>query len=252
MRQAVLAGVVLAGALAAGAWAQNPGPAQKVALRGTAWADLTPAQRSALAPLQHEWNDLGPERRAKWLEVATRYPQMSEAERSRMQARMEAWSRMSPQERGQARLRYQQAQTVSPQEREKRWAEYQALPPEQRRQLANRSASKSDAAPRKPEPHAVIAGPRQQKSNVVPSPAIAPAPKAVAPTIVQGKPGATTTLITRPPKPPTHQQSGLPKIAATPGLVDSATLLPQRGAQGAAARPKPAPPQPVDKAQQAQ
>ena len=47
MRQAVLAGVVLAGALAAGAWAQNPGPAQKVALRGTAWADLTPAQRSA-------------------------------------------------------------------------------------------------------------------------------------------------------------------------------------------------------------
>jgi hypothetical protein len=33
-----------------------------------------------------------------------------------------------------------------------------------------------------------------------------------------------------------HQQAGLPKVAAMPGFVDSATLLPTRGAQGAAAR----------------
>jgi hypothetical protein len=33
-----------------------------------------------------------------------------------------------------------------------------------------------------------------------------------------------------------HQQVGLPKVAATPGFVDAETLLPQRGAQGAAAR----------------
>jgi len=38
------------------------------------------------------------------------------------------------------------------------------------------------------------------------------------------------------PAPPAHQQTGLPKIAATPEFVDRTTLLPQRGAQGAAAK----------------
>jgi hypothetical protein len=54
--------------------------------------------------------------------------------------------------------------------------------------------------------------------------------------VVQAQPGATTTLITKRPVPPTHQQTGLPKIAATPEFVDKATLLPQRGPQGAATR----------------
>jgi len=67
----------------------------------------------------------------------------------------------------------------------------------------------------------------------------------VAPTVVQAKPGATTNLMSRSATPPTHQQPGLAKIAATPGLVDSVTLLPRRGSQGAAARtlvPEPLPP----------
>ena len=64
----------------------------------------------------------------------------------------------------------------------------------------------------------------------------AAAPKPVAPTVVQAQPGATTTLISKRPAPPAHQQTGLPKIAATPGFVDKSTLLPQRGPQGAATR----------------
>jgi hypothetical protein len=36
------------------------------------------------------------------------------------------------------------------------------------------------------------------------------------------------------PLPPASIQHGLPKIAATPGFVDPATLLPRRGPQGAA------------------
>ena len=80
----------------------------------------------------------------------------------------------------------------------------------------------------------------QQKSNIVPNPSYAASPKPVAPTVLQARPGATTTLISKQPAPPPHQQTGLPKIAATPGLVDRATLLPQRGPQGAAARPAPA------------
>ncbi|HEY6355869.1 MAG TPA: hypothetical protein VIY30_15385, partial [Burkholderiaceae bacterium] len=60
--------------------------------------------------------------------------------------------------------------------------------------------------------------------------------KPVAPTVVQAAPGATTTLVTRQPAPPAHQQAGMPKIAATPGFVDRNTLLPQRGAQSAGVR----------------
>src|SRR5204862_3080770 len=74
----------------------------------------------------------------------------------------------------------------------------------------------------------------QLKSNIVPNPAFAAPPKAVGPTVVQAQPGATTTLMSRRPVPPAHQQTGLPKIAATPGFVDKSTLLPQRGPQGAA------------------
>ena len=248
-----LAGLVLSSALvfaaaavcAAGASSADATAPQRVAQRGgTTWAELTPAQRSALAPLQQEWNTLGPQNRAKWLQVAARYPGMPEAERARMQARMEAWSRLSPQERGQARLRYQQAQTVPAQDRRERWEQYQALPADQRRQLSAGSA-RSEVA-RKPEQRANGAtprgaardNPRQAKSNLVPNAALAAPPKAVAPTIVQAKPGATTNLISKPPRAPGHQQTGLPKIAATPGLVDRTTLLPRRGAQGAATQPK--------------
>ena len=53
--------------------------------------------------------------------------------------------------------------------------------------------------------------------------------------MIQRGSGATTNLVSKPTTPPMHQQTGLPKVAATPGFVDSATLLPKRGAQGAAA-----------------
>jgi len=61
----------------------------------------------------------------------------------------------------------------------------------------------------------------------------------VAPTIVQAKPGATTTLMTRRAEPPAHQKPGQPKIAAKPDQVNSQTLLPQRGPQATAAASAP-------------
>ena len=73
------------------------------------------------------------------------------------------------------------------------------------------------------------------KRNVVNARAPAPA-KVVAPTVVQTKPGATTTSMARRAPPPLHHQAGLPKIAATPAFVNPDTLLPRRGPQGAAVR----------------
>ena len=65
----------------------------------------------------------------------------------------------------------------------------------------------------------------------------ASATKPVGPTVVQAKPGATTTLMTTSAEPPAHHRPGQPKIAALPGQVDPSTLLPQSGPQAAASSP---------------
>jgi hypothetical protein len=203
---------------------------------GPAWSSLSPAQRTALAPLQRDWSGIDGPRKQKWLEIAARFPAMPPAERARVQARMTEWARMTPQERGRARLQFQEARQVPPQERQARWEAYQALPPEQKAELKQRATPPAPAS--RPPASA------SRKSNIVPNPGYAAPARPVAPTMVQATPGATTTLVTRPPAPPAHQQTGLPKIAATPGFVDSKTLLPKRGPQGAAAV-RPAPPAPA-------
>jgi hypothetical protein len=139
------------------------------------------------------------------------------------------WSRLTPQERASARLNFQEARQLSPQERQQQWETYRALPADQRRALAEQSDRARPAAETEPRSAAATL-----KSNQVRTPAPA-APKPVGPTVVQRGAGATTNLVSKPATPPLHQQAGMPKLAATPGFVDSKTLLPKRGAQGAAA-----------------
>lgn len=209
-------------------------PPASLLSRDPAWESLTPAQRTALAPLQKEWSSIDADRKEKWLEIADRFPRMSPDERARIQTRMTQWARLSPKERGEARLHYQELRQLTPAERQARWEQYRALPPEQRARLAERAAPGREISATAP---AAPGSGVQQKSNLVTLP---PAPaggaRPVAPTVVQARPGATTTLISKPPAPPAHQQPGLPKVAATPGFVDSTTLLPRRGAQAAGVR----------------
>lgn len=201
---------------------------------GPSWRSLSAEQRNVLKPLERDWSTIDTSHKQKWTEIAARYPKLPPDEQRRISDRMSAWSRMTPAERGQARLNYQDARQVTPQERQARWQAYQALSPEEKRRLATRSvppnpARAGDATRRPPGRDAA-----QDKSNIVPNPAYAAPRKAIAPTVVQAQPGATTSLVTRRPAPPTHQQPGLPKIAATPGFVDKTTLLPRRGPQAAA------------------
>lgn len=192
------------------------------------WARLTPSQRSALAPLERDWKTISPAQQHKWLEVANRQATLPPEERARQTQRMTEWSRLPPQERARARLNYQEARLLSREERQQQWENYRALPADQRRALVER-AERPVAAPAARARENAPA----QKSNLVQAPAPAPA-RPVGPTVVQRGAGATTNLVSRPPAPPLHQQAGLPKVTATPGFVDTTTLLPQRGAQGAA------------------
>lgn len=255
-RRRLGATVSLAACVAGLAWAtlsgaQNTPPAVKMAPKapvehGEHWKDLKPAQQAALRPLEQEWVGISASQKQKWLKLSGRFPKMTPAEQARVQDRMAEWARMTPQQRGQARLNFQEAKQITPKDRQARWDAYQALTPEQRQRLAAHAApaantaSSADATRRRAE--AVEHGGKsarempQAKSNIVPNPAFASPLRAISPTIVQARPGATTTLITRRPAPPQHQHTGLPKIAATPGFVNKATLLPERGPQGAATR----------------
>jgi hypothetical protein len=217
-------GLVIAGA-AFGQGLQATGP--------IAWGSLSPAQRSVLAPLERDWKAISPGQQQKWAEVANRFPAMPADDRSRVQQRLSDWSRLSSQERAAARLNFQEARQLSPQERQQQWEAYRALPADQRRALAEQSNRARPAVPLDPR-SGTAGGAAASKSNSLKTPSTL-TPQPVGPTVVQRGAGATTNLVSKPTTPPLHQQAGLPKVAATPGFVDSKTLLPKRGAQGAAA-----------------
>lgn len=198
------------------------------------WNHLSPAQHGVLAPLERDWKTISPGQQQKWAEIANRFPALPAAERTRVQQRVSEWSHLTPQQRATARLNFQEARQLSPQERQQQWNAYRALPADQRRALAEGAERRRPAAAPAPR-NGANNGDAGVKSSLVRSPAPAPA-QPVGPTVVRRGSGATTNLVSKPATPPMHQQAGLPKVAATPGFVDGATLLPRRGAQGAAAR----------------
>ena len=213
--------------------------------QGLRWIELKPAQQAVLKPLEPDWSGIDTQRKQKWLQLATRFPKMSSTEQGRIQARMVEWAQLTPMQRGQARVNFQDAKQLPAQDRQDRWEAYQALPAEQKRELAARAAPGDAIAGTATTRRTFTQTARlekasrdvpQGKSNIVPNPAYSASPRPVSPTIVQAGPGATTTVMTKRPTPPSHQQTGLPKIAATPEFVNKATLLPQRGPQGAATR----------------
>lgn len=224
------AALLLAVALLAGTGGVAPAQTLVGASR-TEWSALNPGQRSVLAPLERDWSSIPTVQQQKWLEVAGRYPRLPADERARLTQRMTEWSRLSPQDRAKARVNYQEARQASRDDRQQHWADYNALPAEQRRALAERGRPGSAATP---------------ASTIQPT---RPAAQPVGPMVVQRGAGATTNLVSKPPAPPLQQQAGLPKVVANPGFVEPATLLPQRGPQGAGAarradaddKPKPKP-----------
>lgn len=241
--------IALASAAMPHARAQSRTPPPSGALapaaeQGIRWQELQPAHRSALKPLERDWAGINANQKQKWLEIAARFPALPADEKVRIQTRMAEWTRLTPDQRSQARVNFQQAKQVSPQDRQTQWEAYQSLSPEAKRTLAERAAPVAapgnvGAAPKgqlAERGSATARDSQQVKSNIVPNPSFAVPPRPVAPTVLQAQPGATTTLISKRPVPPPHQQTGLPKIAGSPNFVDKSTLLPQRGPQGAATR----------------
>jgi len=219
----------------------------EVRLDPPVWNELTPRQRQVLQPLGGLWQSMDDTSKDKWVNVATRFDKLSPAEQQRVKERMTQWSRLPAQQRGEARLRFQQTRKLPPEERQKKWAAYQALSPEDRQALAQQAQRKqkpvllpSDMAGPREQAQQLqskqrVSGKQDRKSNEVPNALhSSPPPTAVAPSLIKAGPGATTSLVNQQPAPPLHQQAGLPKINASQDFVDPVTLLPRKGAQGAA------------------
>ena len=129
--------------------------------RGPQWASLTVDQQQALAPLAGEWDKLGKQHKTKWLGIAKRYPAMKPKEQNRVQARMQKWAKLTPEQRWQAREQYRSIGKLAPDRRDelrRHWAEYQALPPHEKRMFdvppsyLPPAQRRQRAAPPKPNP----------------------------------------------------------------------------------------------------
>ena len=104
--------------------------------RGPQWASLTADQQLVLTPLAAEWDRLGREHKTKWLGIAKRYPAMKPEAQKRAQDRMQRWAKLTPEQRWQAREQYRSIGKMAPDRREelrRHWAEYQSLPPHEKR-----------------------------------------------------------------------------------------------------------------------
>lgn len=236
---AVVAGF---GALSSVSFAQAASKSEATVTRpassGPAWASLSAQQRKVLGPLEHDWSTIDAQRKTKWLEVAARFPGMPAGEQLRVQERMTEWARLTPVERGRARMSFQESKQFSPEQKQARWEAYQALPDDERRALAARNKLQAERV-RSPGSGTASVSAAQPKQTATARPAASAAVATqVAPTVMQAKPGATTTLMTTSTLPPAHHRPGQPKIAAKPGQVDRSTLLPRSEPQAAASAPR--------------
>ncbi len=212
---------------------QAPKPLPTASLVGVQrWASLSPAQQAVLAPLADEWDGLDAARKSKWLEIAARFHTLTPEQQARLRERMIAWTRMTPAERQQARVGFQsnpqlRDEKLQSEKLQSKWEAYQALTPEERQALAQKGAEK--AAQKRADPKAAAQAQKPlsgAKTDFVP-PKQAAAPVAVAPSVLQARPGVSTVLITQGVPQAGRQLPGRRKLIVDPALVDPKTLLPR-------------------------
>ena len=139
---AALAATVLALALSAS-------PTSHAGPTGPVWGELNAQQKEALAPLQHNWDGLDPVAKQKWLTVAKRYPQLTPEAQRHIQERMPKLAGMTIEQRRTSRENFRRAYELPLDQRQALVQQYQELPPERKKELAEQARRKNDA-PRKP------------------------------------------------------------------------------------------------------
>lgn len=180
----------------------------KVAVSKPAWAELSPMQQQALAPLASGWNtNISEPQKRKWLEISKNYPSLTPEGKTNLHSRMNEWVTLSPQQRAQARLNFAKTKELSkqltPEEKKATWQTYQALSPEEKQKLAAKASPKPAGAatavkPVAPQklapvpPHPAKAASKPGSKISAPPPAASATPAALpASGPAAGSPGAT-------------------------------------------------------------
>lgn len=147
------------------------------------WNELTAIQKEALLPLSKEWGQMDELRKKKWMEIANRYASMQPAEQKRVQERMYDWAKLTPEQRRVARENYARTSKIGPSEKSAQWEQYQQLPDEQKRLLAEAAAKRKRLAnlPSKPQNKANTPPPIKSGLTSAASTPPASAPPATAP-----------------------------------------------------------------------
>ncbi|GKT26273.1 DUF3106 domain-containing protein [Acidovorax sp. SUPP3334] len=113
---------------------------------GPAWQSLTAAQKEALRPLAARWAMLSEAQKRRWITLSASFPTLSPQEQEKMLGRMADWASLSLQQRSQARLNYAATKKLSVDDKWAQWEAYQALPTEEKKQLAARAAPRPTGA----------------------------------------------------------------------------------------------------------
>jgi hypothetical protein len=153
-----------------------------------AWAELTPVQQQALAPLASNWNTISAPQKRKWLEISKNYGSLSPEGQATLNSRMNEWVTLSPQQRAQARLNFGKTKELSrqltPEEKNAHWQAYQALSPEEKQKLAAKASPKPNGAatavkPVSPQKLATVPV-HASKPGIKPAPKMEPSPPTAA------------------------------------------------------------------------
>jgi hypothetical protein len=135
------------------------------------WSELTPLQQQALAPLAGEWDQLDAFRKGKWLAIGNKYHSMKPDEQNRVQERMREWIKLTPEQRKMARESFARAKKLDSTQKNEQWQQYQQLPEEQKKKLAEDATAKKKVA--------TLPSAASQAKNEKPVPPIKSAPKPV-------------------------------------------------------------------------
>jgi hypothetical protein len=153
LRSALFAGVALL-AIASSAFAvpsanKSAAPAKAPADVSPSWAQLTPDQKEALSPLQADWDKYDAPRKKKWLDIAARYKDLSPEGQQKMHERMPDLAKLTPEQRRTARENFKRAYSLPPDQRKQLTEQFQNLPEEKKRELAEEARKKPGPPPRR-------------------------------------------------------------------------------------------------------
>ena len=109
---------------------------------GNSWGNLTASQKESLAPLEKEWGKFSTPQKRKWLEVAKKMEAMSPEEKQRLQNHIRDWLNLTPEQRRMARQNFLGFKKLNQDKKTEKWQEYQKLPAEKKRELAEKARSK--------------------------------------------------------------------------------------------------------------